>query len=284
MGNIYTNMSSADAPVNPKKLAKDKLKQKKLEKGYKLPKEIIVIKNKDKRDHESWTASRKKDLANFPCPSRFIVVARPGSGKTLTIQNILLRARPLYDVLVLVHPDGQISREWEELEPTHILEEPPGTDFYEQLIDEKGRFPKTCVVIDDLEIFKARKDVLSNIATLLRYYSTHRFITTFLSYQSFFDIPPIFRKLANVFIIYRPLITNEFTTIENRLGMEKDQLRTIFDELCPGIHDFLTIDHTPNTPAPLRLGLFKKIIIENPGGSSPSGSDVEPEDELECDF
>jgi len=277
-------MSSADVPVNPKKLAKDKLKQKKLEKGYKLPKEIIVVPNPDKVSNEKWSKSRAKDLANFPCPSRFIVVGRPGMGKSNAMLNVLLHARPLYDIVVLVHPDSGVSKEWDVIEPSYVFEEPPGAEFFEGLVDSKGKFPKTAIIIDDLEVYKARKDVLANIATLMRYYSTHRFITTFLSYQSWFDVPNLFRKLGNVFLIWRPLIINEFGLIENRLGMKKGHLKHLFDTLCSSRFDFITLDHSIDSPAPLRLGLFKKITIDD---SSDDDNHSEPDlvaSGDECDF
>lgn len=230
---------------------------------HSLPKEIIVIPNRDKKQNEKWDEARMTHPANFPCPNRFILVGRPGSGKSLCLQNILLRSRPLYDVLVLVHPDGKISREWEDFEPTYVFEEPPGTEFFEQLIKKDGTFPKTAIVIDDIELYKQRKEILSNIATIMRYYSTHRYVSCFLTFQSFFDIPSIYRKLASVFIIYRPLITNEFATIENRLGMPKGRLRYLFDSLCHKPTDFIVVDHSNGSPMPLRFGLFQKIDIED---------------------
>jgi hypothetical protein len=225
-----------------------------------LPHKIVVIPNKDKKQNEKWTPGRK--AYNFPCPNRFILCGRPGTGKSLVLQNILLRARPMFDVVVLVHPDGEVSREWDDFEPTYTMEEPPDQAFFEQLVDEKGNFPKTAVVIDDIELFHQRKEVLANIASLMRYYSTHRYVSTFLTFQSFFDIDPLFRKLASVFILWKPLVNGEITIMEDRLGMQKGMLSYLFDSLCPDPKDFIIVDHSQNSPMPLRCGLFKKIELD----------------------
>jgi hypothetical protein len=225
-----------------------------------LPKRVMVIPNPDKSQNEKWTPERKMD--NFPTPNRFILCGRPGCGKTLVLMNILMRQRPMYEVLILVHPDGEISQEWKDFEPTIVMSEPPPPSFFESLVKEDGTFPKTAVVCDDLEIFKTRKDIISNITTLMRYYSTHRFVSTYLTYQSFFDIENIFRKLASVFLIWRPMVVGELNAIEKRCGLEDRQLRYLFDKYCHEPTDFITIDQSQGSPAPLRFGLFQKITME----------------------
>ena len=72
------------------------------------------------------------------------------------------------------------------------------------------------------------------------------------------------------------------TTIENRIGMKKDQLAQLFEQFCPNQHDFIVVDHTEDSPMPLRCGLFKKIEIEQDSSdeSDTPVAELEQEDDI----
>ena len=59
------------------------------QKQTKLPQQIIPIPNRDKAFHETWHSSR--DLIDIPHPFRGVLAARPNSGKTCVMLNIILR-------------------------------------------------------------------------------------------------------------------------------------------------------------------------------------------------
>ena len=63
---------------------------------------------------------------------------------------------------------------------------------------------KVCCVIDDFEFSRMNAINQKRLTTLMRDISTHKSVSLMISYQSFFDCPSICRKVANVFMIYKP--------------------------------------------------------------------------------
>ena len=49
------------------------------------------------------------------------------------------------------------------------------------------------------------------------------------------------------------------TTVENRAGLDKGTLKQLFKTVATGHSDSICIDLKENTPARLRLNIFKKI-------------------------
>ena len=80
-----------------------------------------------------------------------------------------------------------------------------------------------------------------------------------ISYQSFFDCPSICRKVANVFLIYKPNSKLELVSIANRIGMDADDVKALFKQFCPEYFDFIMIDKTRGTPYPIRKNIFEVI-------------------------
>lgn len=245
-------------------------------KQYRIPKKIHVIKNPDKKNTESWTEARAQNIANIPTPARILFLGPPGVGKTLIMKNLILQQWPMFERVYLCHPDMEYSREWEDMELTECLDEIPELNFFE---DDDGNFPKTCLVVDDMEFHKCPTSRIKRMSTLLRYASTHRCMSIYLSFQSFFDLYSLARKLGNVFCIWKPRALNELETITNRVGIAKGVLEHIFNTLATGNKDFITIDLTDNSPAPLRLGLWKKIEltkeVQHDDTSDPSSSEAD---------
>lgn len=240
-----------------------------------LPKKIIPIKCSDKRIAETWTEERAKDLANFPAPVRCVLLGPPSTGKSSTIKNILIRARPRYREVYVIHPDCEHSTEWHDLEPTDIMPDIPSLDFWSRL--NEGPAVKRAVVIDDLEFTAATKQRLHDLALLFRYASSHKGLSIFMGHQSCFDLPVIARKMCNVFLIWRPRARNELGLIENRVGLPNGALRALFDTVATGFHDSITVDRTQNSPAPVRLNLYQPIEIE--AAPAPAALDAPESDE-----
>jgi hypothetical protein len=61
--------------------------------------------------------------------------------------------------------------------------------------------------------------------------------------------------------VWKPRDRDEIGRIEKRVGLEKGILGEIFNAFASGVHDSVVIDHTPNSPAPLRLNLFTPIEV-----------------------
>jgi hypothetical protein len=83
------------------------------------------------------------------------------------------------------------------------------------------------------------------------------------SYQTFTDTPMLLRKVANVFIIYKPTSKMEMQVIANRVGLEYETLRTCFKKYANGYHDSIMVDMTKNTPAKLRKNIFEVIDYQS---------------------
>ena len=226
-----------------------------------LPQKILVLGNVDKSDHEKWDDKRKKNIANWPCPTRFCVIGPAGVGKTNLIKNILLNARPIYDNVYLVHPDVDYSKEYDDIEPTDCMTKVPNIKYFSDVIDPDNKQKNICI-IDDLECGGGNSQQLHDLGLLFRYLSTHRNMSVIFSHQSWFDVPPIVRKMTNVYIIYRPKARNELTMIENRCGAEKGLFKYLFDNIATGYRDNICYDLTENTPAKLRMNLFDVLEIE----------------------
>jgi hypothetical protein len=119
------------------------------------------------------------------------------------------------------------------------------------------------VVVDDMELTHASKERLKNLGILFRYASSHKNLTIYFAHQSFFDLPPLIKKMANVFIIWRPRARNELALIENRVGMPIGSLEHLFNTVATGPRDSICIDHTLGTPAPLRLNVFQPLVTDD---------------------
>jgi hypothetical protein len=214
---------------------------------------LIRIRNEDKDTGwaEKWQFG--DSLARIPHPMRICNLGNCGRGKTNTVKNIVLAHQgsdnPFKKMYVLCN-DAKNSKEWADMDPTEIFDEVPDP----QLFDGSE---KTIMIIDDFELTKLDKESYKLLVTIFRFCSTHRNLSLILNYQSFFDTPPIFRKLANVFIIYAVNSVQEIKQISNRVGVNHNIIKDIFKNICTKYHDSLMIDLTKNTPCKLRKNVFE---------------------------
>jgi hypothetical protein len=221
---------------------------------YKLPNEILKIENADKTFHEKWHTGR--DICDFPHPVRIGILGKVGLGKSTIAKNIFLRSQASdnpYEQLLIIHGSDS-TKEWDDLEPTMILNDIPDPQDLTQ--NDK----KTMIIIDDFEMSGLPKQSLKNLSSLFRFVSSHHNISVIICYQSFFDMPSIIKKCCNVFIIYRPNDRDELGTIARRVGMTKKDMLYIFDNFMKEKRDTLCIDMTEDSPAPLRKNLFTPIM------------------------
>ena len=241
----------SDYEEEPKKARKARRKPK----MPRMSKEIQAIKNPDKVGTESWSANRGKNLANFPSPARILLLGPCGVGKSTLIKNLIMHQRPRFQEVYLIHQDAGVTKEYRDLECTEEMAEVPGIDFW----NYEGPFIKRAVIIDDLELTSAHKERLKNLAIMFRYASTHKGLTIFFAHQSFFDIIPLIKKMCNCFILWKPRAYNEITMIENRCGLPKNTLKTLFKTVATKHRDSICVDLTINSPAKLRLNIWNKI-------------------------
>ena len=244
--------------------AKQKKTRRKKKKLPRPEKSIQAIRNPDKVGSESWNSKRVKNIANFPSPARILLLGPCGVGKSTLIKNLIIHQRPRFQEVYLIHQDAGITEEYKDLECTDELNEIPGIDFW----NYEGPFIKRAVIVDDLELTSANKERLKNLAILFRYASTHKGLTIYFAHQSFFDITPLVKKMANVYILWKPRAYNEISMIENRCGLKKDTLKDIFKTIAKEHRDSICVDLTQNSPAKLRLNIWNKIELQSDDSDS----------------
>jgi hypothetical protein len=234
----------------------EKIKKKKKHKIPKLPKRNIVIKNADKDTGwmESWSSSKNRSPANLIHSYRLLAMGGCGRGKTNYMKQIFLATQcsaRKFKRLYVITCDLE-SKEWDDCCPTQIFDKLPPIELF-----DSGE--KTCVIIDDYEFEKCGKEEMRKLTTLFRMISTHKSVSVLCSYQSFFHVPQIARKVSNVFIIYKPNSDLELQSICNRIGMKYDDLKYLFKNFANGHYDMIMIDKTKDTPYPIRRNLYEII-------------------------
>lgn len=218
-----------------------------------LPKKMIYMKNGDKLNHEKWFPNR--NIANLPRPYRAILCGGVNSGKTTTAKNLILRAYPRFDRIMLVHCSPS-STEWDDL---GLSEEDKFTDIPDMdEFPEEGSTEKCLIILEDVE-YVGPESKHKNLYMLFRYISTHRNTSVILNYQNFVSIPKIARRLANFFTIWRMPDGDQMRIIEKKVGLKKNELLEMFEACCDDPRDSLSFDLTLKSPAPIRKNLFQVI-------------------------
>lgn len=238
---------------------KKKKKPKPLKINGKLPDTIIHIKNVDKTFHERWEQGR--NLCDLPHPFRCVILGQVGMGKSTLAKNIFLRCqagRYPFQELIVIHGSSE-TKEWDEMEPTLILNDIP--DPQDLVINNR----KSCIIIDDFEFTKLPKESLKNLSSLFRFVSSHHNFSIILCYQSFFDVPTIIKKCANVFVLYRPNDLDELTTVGRRVGLKKEVILEVFNNVLTNKRDTFCVDMTEDSPCKFRKNLFIPLIIRQEG-------------------
>ena len=233
-----------------------------------LPQAVVAFDCSDKKVRETWTPKRARDLANLPSPFRAILIGPRVGGKSTVAKNLLIHQRKRFDELYVVHEDyredGTGTTEYDDADPSQMLGDVPPLEYWNEVCagdDPDGPPVKRLVILDDLELTGANKERLRNLALLFRYVSTHKGMSIILCHQSFFDVPAVIKKCANVFVLWRPRASSEYALLDNRCGLPKGSLRAMFADVAPEERDSIMIDHTPNSPAPIRLNIWTPVEI-----------------------
>ena len=171
------------------------------------------------------------------------------------MKHLLLHQRPMYQESYIIHGDSTVTKELNDLEPTMMMEDFPPVEFYDSKV-------KTLVMIDDVEFSHLNKEQVARMNKLVRYVSSHKNVTVYVSHQSFVDLPILIRKLCNVFIIWKPRSLIELKLIANRIALHPEQMEDVFENHCNQYRDSLCVDLHFNTPAMYRKNIFTKIDLK----------------------
>ena len=217
--------------------------------------EIIPVPNKDKRGSETWCDKRARDIGNFPSPARILLLGPCGVGKSTLIKNLIMHQMPRFKEVYLIHEDWEFTKEYNDLEVTGKMGEPPDISFW----DYDGPYIKRAVIVDDLEMTSAHKERMKNLAIMFRYASTHKGLTIYFAHQSFFDVMSLIKKMASIYILWKPRARSELSLIENRTGLQKDTLKELFKTVATKHRDSICVDLSECSPAKLRLNVWTPI-------------------------
>jgi len=225
-------------------------KKKKKKKNRRLPNRIMLIPNADKAFHERWVKGRNP--LNIPHPFRCCCLGPPNCGKGTVVKNLLLRAKPQFEEVIVIHCDPGYTKEYDDIAPNQLLSEIPPPDLWEGKV-------KTLVILDDLEFKSLSKDERGNLDRLFGFVSTHKDISVILCNQDPFCVPPIVRRCSNLWILWKLIDLDSLATCARKTGYKADNFSNLFNQLEIKGHDSLWIDLTEKSPYPLRKNGYEFI-------------------------
>lgn len=211
-----------------------------------LPNELMIIENPDKTWHEKWTKNR--NILNFPHPFRAVLFGPPNKGKTMVMKNILLRAKPQFKEIFVIHADPDFTKEYDDIDAEMLDEIPP-------LQEWEGKV-KTLVIVDDIDLSQLNKDQKKNLNRLFGNVSTHKNISVMLTSQDPFNVPPSVRRMSNLFVLWKSKDMDSLAQIARKSGVSSEDMKNLFNTVLKGDKDSLWLDNTSGTPYPMRKNGF----------------------------
>ena len=128
--------------------------------------------------------------------------------------------------------------------------------------DEIPKDGKKVIIIEDIPYNSLDKESKQKLYELLKYSISHKCLDLIFTGHDFVTtLPTSMRRLFNIFIIYKTPDILSLGSIGSRIGLKNSDFFELF-KLCKNQHDNLCIDLTKDTPAPLRLNIYKKIEIQ----------------------
>ena len=155
-----------------------------------LPNKIVVFKNEDKTFHEKPS----DDIACTTYPSREIFIAKPNSGKTLCILNMILHDD--FKNIIIVH-NAITTNEYNLVDAT-IVDEIP--DIYDEEYFDK--IIKTLLIIEDLNYKNMSKEQKHRWNRMYGTWSTHNNISVWNTFQTPFSSPPEIRQMCSFNVLW----------------------------------------------------------------------------------
>ena len=216
-----------------------------------LPKGIVKLPNSDK-DGRHHADSENALMPYFP--SVLIVCGKKGSGKTNLTLNLISKATPLYDRIVIVHGAGESSSEYQDLiDGSEVVEEIPGPDFWDP--DQKN-----CLVIEEQPWGMFNRAQMSTAERCVNFTSSHRSVQVFIVVQNIGVLcPTIKRAMDYLCIAPHAGCLDQLYDLKRRTGVD---FKLLMEDICQDRHDFVCMDFTGHGPK-LRRNMFD--IIEDNG-------------------
>lgn len=218
-----------------------------VKKKMRLPNELLALPNADKKFHEKWKDSR--NMLNIPHPFRCVCLGPPNCGKSNVVKNLLIRAKPAFEQVFVIHCDPGYTKEYDDIGGI-LLNDIPTPEQWEGKV-------KTLCVLDDLEFKGMNKDQKRNLDRLFGFVSTHKNISCILCSQDPFNVPPIVRRCSNLWVLWKCCDLDAMATCARKTGFKN--FNTIFNQLKIDGHNSLWLDMTEKTPYPMRKNGYTLI-------------------------
>jgi hypothetical protein len=221
-------------------------------------KKLYCLPNADKGFHEKWPDKKgypdNLNLMNLVHPFQMLICARPNMGKSTLMKNLLLHQRPKFERCVIVHHDGDDTREYDDIGKKEIISNIPDKTFFNPK-------EKCLVMIDDIDMKRLNKEQRSNLYKLFSYVSTHKNVSVAAASQQPFDFPPEVRRVCNFVAMTAPTDFDACASFSKKVGLETEDLKYIFKNICTQKRDFFCIDMTEGSPAPFRKNMFEPLEL-----------------------
>ena len=216
-----------------------------------IVKGIVKLPNSDK-DGRHHADSENPLMPYFP--SVLIVCGKKGSGKTNLTLNLISKATPLYDRIVIVHGAGESSSEYQDLiDGSEVVEEIPTPDFWNP--DQKN-----CLVIEEQPWGMFNRAQMSAAERCVNFTSSHRSVQVFIVVQNIGVLcPTIKRSMDYLLIAPHAGCLDQLYDLKRRTGVD---FKLLMEDICQDRHDFVCMDFTGHGPK-LRRNMFD--IIEDSG-------------------
>lgn len=235
------------------------LRKKDGNKKYKLVKngtpvhgnKLEIFHNEDKKWHEKWKDGDA--MLDVPHPFRCVLCGPPNCGKTGMILNLLIKNRPYFEEVIIIHCDPEYTKEYDDV--TCIM-----TDKIPSPNEWAGD-KKTLVILDDLEYKTLPKDQIRNLDRLFGFVSTHKNISVCLSAQDVFNIPAGVRRCTNFWVLWKIDDLDAISRLARRVNCSAKKIQHLFEKHIKDKHDCIVIDNTPKSPYPLRKNGVYPIIF-----------------------
>ena len=217
---------------------------------------IKLGKNKDKTFQEDW--SKKDDLLNLPHSFRAVFCGPPSSGKSFITKQIILKAKPMFKKVMVVHYGGDDTQDYDEIDGVDVI---PLSGLPDPTEINPAK-EKMLLVLEDVPLSSLNKEQKQKIDRLYGYASSHRSVSIITCAQDAFDVPVGARRSSNIFVLWKQPDLSALSTMASRTGYTSKEFRNLF-KLCKNKHDSIMIDMTENTPAPLRFNCYQPILMKD---------------------
>ena len=207
-------------------------------------------------DKEGWTENwfQGRNMLNIPHPWRFLGIARPSSGKSTVIKNIILRSKPKFKEILVYSFEKEATNEYDDIGATMLDAFPSAKGW-----DRKN---KRLLIIEDVNLKGMSKENRANLNRLMGFTSSHCNLSVAITAQSPFDVDPPTRRMSSIICLWKNHDLHSLYQMASRTGLKKQHVEFIFLYLIKGNHSFLMIDLTNGSPYPYRINGFEPVTLE----------------------